>query len=137
MEASPEAERRVYNTYFFAKSSEWKYEKEWRDVHQTSGVTDTRFPITGIYFGLRCDPAVITSVVKLFNGYERIVFFYICPCDDSFRLKRRHLDQEDLAGIEACGIRSSAILVFKDVIFPNKLEGPSAEPAEKPTDEAA
>jgi len=68
MEASPEAERRVYNTYFFAKSSEWKYEKEWRDVHQTSGVTDTRFPITGIYFGLRCDPAIITSVVKLFNG---------------------------------------------------------------------
>jgi hypothetical protein len=120
LEASSEAERRVHNTYFFAKAPQWKYEKEWRDLRLASGVTDTSFPITGIYFGLRCDPAVITTIVKLFSGYESIDLFQIYPLDDSFDLKRRRLDQEDLAEIEACGIRSSAILIFKDVILPEK-----------------
>jgi hypothetical protein len=26
------AERQVYNTYFFAKSSQWRYEREWRGI---------------------------------------------------------------------------------------------------------
>jgi hypothetical protein len=79
--ASSEAELRVHNTYFFAKSPEWQYEKEWRDISQSIGVADTRFPRTSVYFGLRCDPAVITSIVKLFSGDGRISFFVICPRD--------------------------------------------------------
>jgi hypothetical protein len=45
--ASSEAERRVHNTYFFAKSPQWRYEKEWRDISKSSGVAPTRFPVTG------------------------------------------------------------------------------------------
>jgi hypothetical protein len=111
IQASSEAERRVYNTYFFAKAPQWKYEREWRDISQFIGAASTRFPITAVYFGLRCDPAVITSIVKLFSGDRRIAFFRIYPLDDGFSLRRRPIDRDE---VEACGIRSSAILVFKD-----------------------
>ncbi len=117
LQASSEAEQRVHKTYFFAKSPEWHYEKEWRDIRQSIGVTATSFPITAIYFGLRCDPAVITSIVKLFSGDASISFFEIYPLDDSFNLKRRRLDRDE---VEACGMRSSAILIFKDVLLPVK-----------------
>jgi hypothetical protein len=52
IEGSSEAERRVHNRYFFAKSPQWQYEKEWRDIGQSSGVVETSFPITAIHFGL-------------------------------------------------------------------------------------
>jgi hypothetical protein len=115
MQASSEAERRVHNTYFFSKSPQWQYEKEWRDIRNSSGVAATRFPITAIYFGLRCDQAVITSIVKLFSGHGSISFFEIYPLDDSFNLKSRPVDRDE---VEACGIRRSAILAFKDVVLP-------------------
>ncbi len=111
--ASSKAEQRVHNTYFFAKSPQWRYEKEWRDINEFSGVASTRFPVTAIYFGFRCDPAVITSIVKLFSGYGSMSFFGIYAPDHSFMLKRRRFDLETIGEIEACGIRSSNILVFE------------------------
>jgi hypothetical protein len=111
--ASSEAERRVHNRYFFAKSPQWRYEKEWRDISKSSGVASTRFPVTAIYFGLRCDEAVITSIVKLFRGYGSMSFFMIY--DYSFTLKRRPFDWDEIGFIEACGIRGpAAALEFKD-----------------------
>jgi hypothetical protein len=115
LKASSEAELRVHHTYFFSKSPQWRYEKEWRDIIQPSGAHGTSFPISAIYFGLRCELAVITSIVKLFSGHSPIGFFEIYPLDDSFRLKRRKVDRDE---IEACGIRTSAILAFKDVVLP-------------------
>jgi hypothetical protein len=112
---SSEARHRVHNTFFFAKAPEWKYEKEWRDIYPSSGAHDTGFMITAVYFGLRCDPAVMTSVVKLYSHDRRVQFFEIYPKDDSFGLKRRSIDPDE---VEACGVRSSAILAFKDVILP-------------------
>ena len=115
IQASVEAKERVYNTYFFAKSSQWGYEKEWRDINQSSGISPTSFSITAIYFGLRCDPAVMTSIVKLFNRDGSVTFFEIYPLNDSFRLKRRRVDRNE---VEACGVRSSAFLDFKDLVVP-------------------
>jgi Protein of unknown function (DUF2971) len=120
MQASSEAEQRVYNTYFFAKSPQWQYEKEWRDIRQSSGGrTPSGFPITAVYFGLRCDPAVTTSVVKMFSRNESISFFEIYPLNDSFSLRRRRVDRNE---IEACGIRSAELGIpsfwlSKDVVL--------------------
>jgi hypothetical protein len=61
------------------------------------------------------DPAVITSIFKLFSGYGSMSFFMIYALDYSFTLKRRPFDWDEIGFIEACGIRgSAAILEFKD-----------------------
>jgi len=113
-QGSSEAERRVHNTYFFAKSPQWQYEKEWRDIGQSIGIATTSFPITATYFGFRCDQAVMTSIVKLFSGEEEITFFQVYSLNDSFKLKRRQVDRGE---VEACGlIRGSAALTFKDFV---------------------
>ncbi|HEY5328282.1 MAG TPA: DUF2971 domain-containing protein [Acidobacteriaceae bacterium] len=116
LQASPEAAQRVHDTYFFAKSPQWKYEKEWRDIRESNGDADAGFLITAIYFGLRCDAAVITTVVRLLGSPGGMAFFEIYPRDDSFSLKRRPVDVNEVA---ACGVRDSAILAFKDVIVPD------------------
>jgi hypothetical protein len=115
MKASSEAERRVYNTYFFAKSPEWRYEKEWRDISQSIGVTNSHFPVTAIYFGLRCASAVITSIVKLFNYERDISFFKIYPVDDSFSLKAYPINPDE---VEVCGIRLPGSMIFGDAVLP-------------------
>jgi hypothetical protein len=115
LNGSAEAESRVYNTFFFSKASGWKYEKEWRDIHPSSGAHDTGFSIVAVYFGLRCDSAVITSIVKLYSHDRSVQFFGIYPQDDGFGLKRRPIDRDE---VEACGVRSSTILAFKDVVLP-------------------
>ena len=68
-----------------------------------------------LYFGLRCDAVVRTSIVKLLAKSDlRIEFYDLYPLEDSFRLKRRAVDVEE---IEACGVETSAILDFKDVVL--------------------
>lgn len=115
LQKSAEAEQNVLDTYFFAKSPQWRYEKEWRDIHPSHGVNPAPFRISGVYFGLRCDAAVQTSIVKLFaNSDSRIAFYDMYPLEDSFRLMRRLVDS---AEIEACGVRTSALLDFKDVFL--------------------
>ena len=115
-QASSEAQRRVNNTYFFAKSPQWRYEKEWRDIRQSWGVCTTNLFISAIYFGLRCDSAVVTSIVKLFSGDQSINFFEIYPLNDSFRLTRRLVDRDE---VEALGVRRESVsLTFKDIVLP-------------------
>jgi hypothetical protein len=112
---STEAERNILDTYFYAKAPQWRYEREWRDISPTYGVNPAPFRISGVYFGLRCDAAVRTSIVKLFtNSNSPISFYDLYPLEDTFRLKRR---QVDTAEIEACGVRTSVLLDFKDVFL--------------------
>jgi hypothetical protein len=116
LQGSADAARRVYDTYFFAKAPEWKYEKEWRDIREPVGNADAGFSITSIYFGLKCEAAVITSVVKLLHSATRSIAFYqIYSRDGSFKLHRRQVDPNEVV---ALGVRSSAMLDFKDVIPP-------------------
>jgi Protein of unknown function (DUF2971) len=110
-----EAKQNVLDTYFFTKSSQWRYEKEWRDIHPSNGVRPAPFRISGVYFGLRCDAAVRTSIVKLLvNSASGIGFYDLYPLENSFRLKRRLIDTDE---IEACGVETSALLDFKDVVL--------------------
>lgn len=110
---SAKAEQSVLDTYFFAKSSQWGYEKEWRDIQRTNGFKSAPFYISSVYFGLRCDDAVRTSIVKLFASSNLSIAFYnLYALEDNFRLKRRPADTDQ---IEACGVETPALLGFKKV----------------------
>ena len=102
---SAAAEQIVRHAFFYAKAGQWKYEREWRDVAGSSGTDDAPLTLSGVYFGLRCDHAVLTSVVKLFsNSSANVRFFGIYRKDDSFRLRRSSVDVDE---IEAFGFRTS------------------------------
>ena len=112
---SAEAEQNILDTYFFSKSPQWRYEKEWRDIRPSNGVKQAPFRISGVHFGLRCDTVVRTSIVKLFAKSNLLIAFYdLYPLEDSFRLKRRKVDTDE---IEACAVETSALLDFKDVVL--------------------
>lgn len=112
---SANAAKAIYDTFFFAKAPQWRYEREWPDINTSGRASSAPFRISAIYFGLRCDAAVQTSIVKLHTNAERPIKFYgIYPLDGSFRLKRGLVDTHE---IEACGLRSSALLDFKDVFI--------------------
>jgi hypothetical protein len=99
------AERRVRNAFFYAKANEWRYEREWRDVASTIGADDAPLKMRAVYFGMRCDYAVVTSVVKLFiNGASTIKFFDMYRRDNSFKLRRHPSNVEE---IEIHGVQAS------------------------------
>lgn len=109
-----DAKARVMQTYFYSKSGEWKYEKEWRDRRDESGTHGVPFRITAIHFGMRCDRSVVTNVVKLLNGLPKIKLYGIYPKDDTFRLARSLIDREE---IDMFGISEPGFLLFPDVVF--------------------
>jgi len=113
------AKDRVIQTYFYAKSAEWRYEKEWRDVQEDNGVRDLPFRITAIHFGLRCDIAVITSMVRLLNDQPQIKLFSIRPKEETFRLRRTLIDRDE---IDASAISEPGWLMFKDVFWGEELD---------------
>ena len=109
-----QAEKRVCDTYFYAKSREWRYEKEWRDIADKPGVDETPFLLSAIHFGLRCDSAVITSIVKLLNRDQDVKLWGIRPKQDSFDLRRERIQRDE---IEAHGVRAPSFLLFQDIIW--------------------
>ena len=107
------AEKSLLDTFFFTKAPQWKYEREWRHLTPDSGAGVAPFRISGITFGLRCDDSVVTAAVKLHAKEDRSIRFYgLYPLDDSFRLKRRLIDTDE---IQETGLRSSALLDFRNV----------------------
>lgn len=118
---SADAEQRVRNTYFFAKAGPWRYEREWREVEEESGVKESGLRVTAIHFGLRCDAAVIQSVVKLLDGDHDVLLYDVYPLEDSFRLKRRLVDRDEIA---SCGIRTPAAIDFEDVFLVDEMDSP-------------
>jgi hypothetical protein len=108
------AKNRIRDTYFYAKSPEWKYEKEWRVVYAHQGVIELPFRVSAIIFGLRCDPAVIMTVGKLLSHRRDIKLWQIESRDDTFALKRRLLDRDEL---ESRDIREPGFLAFNDIIL--------------------
>jgi len=113
------AKRRVFDTYYYSKSWEWHYEKEWRDVSENNGVRSLPFQITAVLFGLRCDPSVIKSMVKLLAGYPQIKLWQMLPKNDSFELRRQIVNRDE---IEQSGIRQPSFLLFKDIIWDDDFE---------------
>lgn len=90
-----EAKRRILETYFYAKSGQWRYEKEWRDVKDKAGPHESEFSITGIMFGYRCDPAAMSAIVKLLSDRRDISLWDVYPRRDSFNLMRASVDRDE------------------------------------------
>ncbi|MDB5440343.1 MAG: hypothetical protein JWM33_2770 [Caulobacteraceae bacterium] len=113
------AKKRVILTYFYAKSAEWKYEKEWRDVRDENGVRERPFRITAIHFGLRCDVAVITSMVRLLHDQPQIKLYGIRPKEETFKLRRSLIDRGE---IDAVAISEPGWFIFKDVVWDDNID---------------
>lgn len=126
MRNDSDAREQVMQTYYYSKSAEWRYEREWRDVRECSGSISVPYRMTAIHFGMRCDGSVITTVVKLLTDRPDIKLWQIGPKDESFRLRRRGIPRDE---IEAVGIREPAFLLFKDVVVSteNVTQPPEAE----------
>jgi hypothetical protein len=120
IKGSASAAKTVNETFFFAKSPQWKYEREWRDIMPASGVSDGGLVISAIYFGMRCGGAVITSLIHLLHREEGIKFYDVYSRDHSFRLHRRVIEQDEIL---ARGIRIPAALIFKDVFLSDSPNG--------------
>lgn len=113
IDGSAEAEQVIRKAFFYAKANEWQYEQEWRDVYRSPGSHNAPIKIGAVYFGLRCDPAVVTSVVKLRSGTDHpVTFFQIYREDNTFLLKRREIDIEEE---EMFGVRSYVAWSFDDL----------------------
>jgi DUF2971 family protein len=109
---SSEAEKNVLETYFFAKSPSWSYEKEWRVICERNGVKEAPFRISGVYFGLKCDSAVRKNIVMLFDEVNWVELYDIRALKDS-RLDREPIDPGE---VKACGgVREPAFMVFEDL----------------------
>lgn len=108
---SVEARNAIRDAFFYAKAAQWRYEKEWRDVVSSPGAADRPIAIDAVHFGMCCDSSVRTSVVKLLRG-KPIRFYDIYRKDDSFRLKRRPLDTEE---IERFGVRDPVLWEFQNL----------------------
>ncbi len=108
------AKERVYKTFFYTKSGEWRYEREWRDVQRDSGVVGVPFRTTAILFGLRCDLSVIKSIVKLLSHYPAIKLWQVLPMHDGFGLRRHQVDRGE---IEALAIEEPGFLMFRNIVW--------------------
>jgi hypothetical protein len=90
------AQKRVYDTYFFAKAREWEYEREWRDINDKAGVNVLHFNITAIYFGLRCDPVWQRTIGNVLSRNPEVQLYEMHPRDTTFELTRRKVDRNAL-----------------------------------------
>lgn len=128
------AEQRVLKTYFYTKSSDWSYEREWRDVCDDYGLKDVPFRMTAILFGQRCDSTVVKSIVKLLNDHPQIKIWQVLPKEKGFKLRRQLVDRDE---VDALAIQEPAFLMFKDLVWDDDdLEdvGPVEEIPEQPNE---
>ncbi len=110
---SEEALKEIEHKYFYAKARQWNYEEEWRYISETQGPASTPFHLSGIYFGMRCEVSVISSIVKLLNGTEsNLKFYHVYGSQDSFELLRREVDIDELV---ACTPRPSVAVMFGNI----------------------
>ncbi|HEX6706060.1 MAG TPA: DUF2971 domain-containing protein [Albitalea sp.] len=91
------AQREVDAAVLLRKAGEWRYEREWR-LLGPRGLSDAPLELCEVIFGLRCAEAVKHTVARALHGRERPVRLYeIVEVTDSFRLKRRPVDVDELA----------------------------------------
>lgn len=104
------ATEEIEHKYFYTKANQWSYEKEWRYVSERQGSTSDPFHLSAVYFGMRCEYSVISSIVKLLNGSEsKISFYKAYACQSTFEILRHEVEIDELM---ACTPRPSAALAF-------------------------
>jgi hypothetical protein len=106
----------VESKYFFTKAQPWEYEQETRFLANHQGVDSAPFHLSAVYFGLRCEPTVISCIVKLMDGANRDIDFYqIYTTANSFELMERELDKDEILNSSP---RESAKMVFSPFVTP-------------------
>jgi hypothetical protein len=110
LENDDAAKKRVLDTYFYSKSPEWRYEKEWRDITPDHGLKGVEYRMSAIHFGMRCDRSVMSSIVKLLDDNDDIDLYAVYPRKTTFRLTRELVDRDEMA---ALAIREPGFLMFK------------------------
>lgn len=107
LQSDLEAEARIRRRYFFTKSRDWKYEAEWRATQLPAGVAPSPFHLRSIHFGARCDPSLITTIIKLFSGSKIDPRFYEVYLDNDRAKLRRTV--ADTGYLDAFGVQESAV----------------------------
>lgn len=93
------AKEKIEQKYFYTKASQWEYEEEWRYIQSNQGRQQAPFHIKGIYFGMRCERSVASSVVRLMrDSTPKLNFYRVSPNPNSFELARTELDDGELDG---------------------------------------
>lgn len=105
LDGSIKAWHKIVNAYFFTKARDWKYEKEWRCVSVTLGKISAPFRISGIYFGLRCDPAVKKTIYNLLQNQKKpsVRFYQVIDNKKDFFLKKQKLGRKSISSINFAG----------------------------------
>lgn len=109
------ARKRIEHTYYYAKSPEWEYESEWRDLRDKQGAADGPYQISAIYFGLRCDYAIKVAVVRMLGPESKVNFYDMAFRDDSFDLFARETELDE---IRAQGIRPPMEILLHEAFEP-------------------
>lgn len=109
LKGSDEAKQRVLKSYFFAKSSDWAYEREWRDVRPVSGAHSMPFRIQSVYFGFACETWARACLVKLLSGSpcEPCSYYEIIRKYRGSVLGRRRLGESEIQEMKLTAVRSS------------------------------
>jgi hypothetical protein len=116
------AGRRVLDRLLFSKHRDWRYEREWRAVRSPAGSAPSPFRLHAVIFGLRCEPWVVMTVVKLFSDSQVSPRFYEMYIAANGDLKRRPVDTGE---IEAIGVRESDL--FRGLHFIADLDEATPE----------
>lgn len=99
LKSSKPARQKILNASFFTKAPEWSYECEWRDINEGRGVTlSSKAKISSIYFGSRCNSAVIATVIMLYSALKNnsTKFYQISLSEDDFKLIPRAIDEKEI-----------------------------------------
>jgi Protein of unknown function (DUF2971) len=104
-----EARIRIFKTYFYAKSDEWSYEREWRDINDKVGVHPLHFQLTGVHFGMRIDQTVRQTIIKILSKDRDVQLYDVWAEKDTFNLKRSEAERDYF---EQSGIRQPPFIIF-------------------------
>ncbi|MDR3426082.1 DUF2971 domain-containing protein [Silvimonas sp.] len=112
IEGNADAKEQVRQNYFHAKSDEWAYEQEWRDISDKVGVNTLNFRLSAIHFGLRTDFTVKQAIVKMLSRDQDIELYDMMARNESFKLERELVGRDYL---ERIGIRQPPFIIFRGI----------------------
>lgn len=89
------SQHEVERASLLTKSSEWRYEKEWRLLGPI-GLDRSPAPIKSVTFGMNCPRAITESIMSMFGGERSAVrFWQIMEPSSNFKLKRQRIHFDD------------------------------------------
>lgn len=89
------SQQEVERASLLTKSSEWRYEKEWRLLGPI-GLEHSPVPIKSVTFGMNCPSAITESIMSMLGGEKSVVnFWQIMEPSSNFKLRRQRVNFDD------------------------------------------